>query len=296
MLVIGRTARLTSLRMSLDPAVVGKRTGVHTLTYDWRTLALYALGIGAKRDELDYLYEARGPKVYPTFAVVPTYPALIELLGVCGGDVTRMVHGAQSIRVHAPLPPRGELETTGFISGVYDLRRMGQLVFQTETRVGGQLVYDTEWSLIFVGDGGFGGPRPPKSRVSNRLEASEPAFTFEETTSPEQALLYRLSGDPNPLHVDPEFAAQLGFTDGPILHGLATFGFCARGLIKSQLGGDAGRLVALHAQFRKPVWPGEVLRTVGYAEGAHEYAMKAFAGGRDEPVALLKAELASGAS
>jgi acyl dehydratase len=278
--------------MGLKPEAVGAKTEPYLLAYDWRTLALYALGIGAKRDELDYLYEARGPKVYPTFAVVPTYPVLMDLLAQSGGGFERVVHGGQSIRVHAPLPPEGELSTTGVITGVYDLKRMGQLVFETKSFVAGELIYETEWSLLFLGDGGFGGARPPRSLMTKIPEGAEPAFSYEETVSPEQALLYRLSGDRNPLHVDPQFAAMVGFEQGPILHGLATYGFCARALIKSQLAGDASRLVALEAQFRKPVWPGEVLRTVGYALG-DQYALRAFAGGREDAVALLTARITS---
>ncbi|MET0411699.1 MAG: MaoC/PaaZ C-terminal domain-containing protein [Polyangiaceae bacterium] len=276
--------------MSLKPEALGAESAVYSLPYDWKTLVLYALGIGAKRDELDYLYEARGPKVYPTFAVVPTYQVLMDLMAKSGGSFERVVHGGQSIRVHAPLPPTGVMSTSGVITGVYDLKRMGQLVFQTRTLVEGRLIYESEWSLIFLGDGGFGGPRPPKSSLGKVPDGVEPAFTFQETIAPEQALVYRLSGDLNPLHADPQFAALVGFDQGPILHGLATYGFCARALIKAELGGDASRLVALDAQFKKPVWPGEALRTVGYKVG-EEYALKAYAGGRDEPVALLTARV-----
>jgi MaoC dehydratase-like protein/2-enoyl-CoA hydratase-like protein len=276
--------------MSLKPEALGAESAAYSLPYDWKTLVLYALGIGAKRDELDYLYEARGPKVYPTFAVVPTYQVLMDLMAKSGGSFERVVHGGQSIRVHAPLPPAGVMSTSGVITGVYDLKRMGQLVFQTRTHVEGRLIYESEWSLIFLGDGGFGGPRPPKSSLGKVPDGVEPAFTFEETIAPEQALVYRLSGDLNPLHADPQFAALVGFDQGPILHGLATYGFCARALIKAELGGDASRLVALDAQFKKPVWPGESLRTVGYKVG-EEYALKAYAGGRDEPVAILTARV-----
>jgi acyl dehydratase len=276
--------------MGLTTSAKGVRTEPYTLRYDWRTLALYALGIGAKRDELDYLYEGRGPKVYPTFAVVPTYPVLMDLIGRSGGDFSRVVHSGQSLRMLAPLPPAGELTTTGTITGVYDLKRMGQLSFQTQTFCAGTLVFETEWSLLFLGDGGFGGERPPKSTLLKPPEGMSPSFVFEEVVSPEQALLYRLSGDTNPLHADPDFAKLAGFEGGPILHGLATYGFCARALIKAELAGKAERLVALHAQFRKPVWPGEVLRTEGYRVG-EAYALRAYAGGREEHVALLAAEV-----
>ncbi len=275
--------------MAIDLGSVGAESARYTQAYDWKTLVLYALGIGAKHDELDYLYEGRGPKLFPTFGVVPAYPVLMELIGKSGGRLDRLVHHAQSVRVHAPLPPAGELATTGTITGIYDLKRMAQLVFRAQTHVAGALVFESEWTLLFLGEGGFDGPRPPKSSFPKVPVEASPAHVFEETIAREQALLYRLNGDANPLHVDPAFAAQVGFSGGPILHGLATYGFCARALIKTALSGDAARLVAFHAQFRKPVWPGEPLRTeIFELEG--QYALRAFAGGREEPVAAFAAE------
>jgi acyl dehydratase len=275
--------------MAIDLGAVGVQSTRYTQPYDWKTLALYALGIGAKHDELDYLYEARGPKVFPTFGVVPAYPVLMELIGKSGGRLDRLVHSAQSVRAHAPLPASGELSTSGTITGIYDLKRMAQLVFNAQTSVEGTLVFESEWTMLFLGEGGFEGPRPPKSNVPRMPGDTAPTDVFEETVAREQALLYRLNGDPNPLHVDPAFAAQVGFPQGPILHGLATYGFCARALIKTVLGGDAARLAAFHGHFRKPVWPGELLRTeIFEVEG--QYVLRALAGGREEPVGLFAAE------
>jgi acyl dehydratase len=253
-------------------------------------LALYALGIGAKRSELDYLYEARGPKVFPTFAVVPGYPVLFELLGRSGGSLAQVVHASQSVRVLGPLPRSGELATRGKITGLYDMKKFAQMVFQTRTSCDGRPVFEAEWSMFFLGEGGFGGPRPPKSPIPKIPADAQPLFELEETVPEEQALLYRLSGDFNPLHADPVFAAQVGFAEGPILHGLATYGYCARALIRSVLGGDAARLRAFHGQFRKPVWPGETLRTQGYLVDGN-VALRAFAAGREDPVALCAGEV-----
>jgi acyl dehydratase len=280
--------------MSVDLQAVGFETTPFTLRYDWKNLVLYALGIGAKRGELDYVYEARGPKVFPTFAVVPAYPVLGELLARAGGSLERLVHGSQSVRMLAPIPPAGELTTIGKIAGLYDLKRMAQLVFTTQTTCEGRLVFESEWSMLLLGEGGFGGARPPKSPIPKVLPSGTPRlFVFEEQISPEQALLYRLSGDFNPLHVDPEFARLVGFEQGPILHGLASYGFCARALIHSVLGGNAARLSVFHAQFRKPVWPGEIIRTEGF-EVEGKYILRASAGGRDEPAVLCAAEVIPG--
>lgn len=276
--------------MPLDLNAAGAESAVHTLSYDWKTLVLYALGIGAKREELDYLYEARGPKVFPTFGVVPGYGVLSELLGRSGASLERVVHGAQSVTVHAALPHQGELVTSGVITGIYDLKRMSQLEFTTRTLCKGELVYSGTWTLFVIGEGGFGGPRPPKSPIPKIPSDAAPAFAFEERVSPEQALLYRLSGDYNPLHADPEFAKLAGFERGPILHGMATYGFCARALILSELSGDASRLRTFHGQFRKPVWPGDVLRTEGYRVDG-QYALRATVAGSDETVGLFGAEV-----
>jgi len=279
--------------MTLNPEAVGVESSEHRLRYDWKTLALYALGIGAKRSELDYLYEERGPKAFPTFAVVPGYPLLFELLGRSGGSLAQLVHSAQSVRVCGPLPPAGELTTRGKIIGLYDMKKFAQMVFETRTSCEGQLVYESEWSMLFLGQGGFGGPRPPKSPVPKIPSDALPVFEFEEVVPAEQALLYRLSGDLNPLHADPAFAARVGFPEGPILHGLATYGYCARALIHCALAGEAARLQAFHAQFRKPVWPGDALKTQGFlVEGA--YVLRAFAGGRADPVALCAAQTSAG--
>ncbi len=249
--------------MSLDLSAVGHRTAPFTFEYDWKTTVLYALGVGATRDELDYLYEARGPLVLPSFAVVPAYPALAPLVERANADMTKVVHGAQTIRLHAAIPAQGRLETTGTIEGIYDLKRLSQVVFSTRTEQGGQLL--------------------PKQSVPKIPADTAPLFEVTERTSPEQALLYRLSGDLNPLHADPEFARAVGFEQGPILHGLCTFGYVTRAVVAKACAGDPRRLRALGVQFKKPVWPGETLRTVGYAVD-DKIALETFAEDRPEAV------------
>lgn len=270
--------------MGLSLEAVGAKSRVYELAYDFKVPVLYALGIGAKRSELDYLYEARGPKVFPSFAVVPAYPVLTDLIGKSGGNFAMVVHSGQSIRVTKPIPAQGTLRTEGTISAIYDLKRMSQLVMTTETTtLDGEPVCSSEWSLIFRDEGGFGGPRPPKNEVPKIAKDSTPSWVHEEVVSPEQALLYRLSGDLNPLHADPQVAHSVGFEQGPILHGLATFGFVCRAIALRSCAGNANRIVSLSAQFRKPVWPGEVLRVEGY-ECDGKVLIEAFAGGRPDAV------------
>ena len=252
--------------MALKIDSLGNTTEPLVHEYRWSDVALYALGIGAKKAELDYLYEGRGPKVFPTYAVVPTFPVCAELFDVVGGDLMGVVHGSQSITLHKPFAPEGRLTTVGKVEGVYDLKRMAQAVFSTETRdESGELVCETEWGIIFRLDGGFDGPRPPKTD-KHRTPDREPDFVVEETTSAEQALLYRLSGDLNPLHADPAIGEKAGFGE-PILHGLCTFGFAGRAVLASCCEGDATRLLSLRGQFRRPVWPGDTLITSGWRDG-----------------------------
>jgi acyl dehydratase len=270
--------------MSLDASVVGLKIERREFKYDWKTTALYALGIGARRSDLDFLYEGRGPQVFPSFAVIPPATAVQELFEGSGGDATRMVHGTQRIRLHRPLPPAATVISDAWISGLYDLKRLAELRISTRSEIDGELAFETEWTLLYLDDGGFGGPPPPKSDAPKVSRDAIATFVHEDATSPEQALLYRLSGDVNPLHADPEFAARAGFPDGPILHGLCTFGYAARAVIAAGCAGDATRLVELGGQFRKPVWPGDTIRTSGYDLGGGKLALQVHAGGRPDPV------------
>lgn len=251
--------------MALNLEAVGKTTKPLIHRYRWQDAALYALGVGATRSELDFLYEKRGPKVLPSYAVVPGFTANMELFDVVGGNMLGVVHGAQKIRLHRAFAPEDTLTTVGKVAGIYDLKRLATSIITTETHNGaGELVAETEWQIIYRLDGGFGGPPPPKTERVHTPER-EPDFRVEEKTSPEQALLYRLSGDLNPLHADPAIGEKAGF-GGPILHGLCTYGYATRALIQHAADGDPARLKAFSGQFRNPVWPGDTLITEGWKE------------------------------
>ena len=272
--------------MPIDRSLVGLSSEPSLLEYSWKDTVLYAIGVGAKRDELDYLYEGRGPKVLPTFAVVPKFGPMLDLLGRTGGNLAMIVHGGERVVAHAPIPPGGRLRTSVVLRGVYDLRRFAQVVVDSRTSdEGGRLLAETTSSILFRGEGGFGGPpRPKEAAPVEKPKDDPPTFCFEEKTTGEQALVYRLSGDHNPLHADPAFARHVGFEQGPILHGLCTFGFMVRHVARAVCGGDGTRITGIEAQFRRPVWPGETLVTEGWQVDARSVAIQVKVKERDEVV------------
>jgi acyl dehydratase len=149
----------------------------------------------------------------------------------------------------------------------------------------GEPVCTTTATIIYRGEGGFGGEPAPKDEAALPVPKDKPAdFRVEEATSPEQALLYRLSGDVNPLHADPDFATMAGFPQGPILHGLCTYGHMVRHIAKAACGGDATKITGFEAQFRKPVWPGDTLVTEGWKLAPGKIALTVGVKGKPDAV------------
>ena len=272
--------------MAFDLSLVEKLGAPSVFAYTWKDVVLYALGVGAKRDAIDYLYEGKGPKVLPSFAVVPKFPPLLDLLSRSGGNLANVVYGGERVVVHAPMAPHGVLTTTAGIRGIYDMKRLAQVIVDSRSvDAAGVLVAESTSTILFRAEGGFGGPPPPKQPpLFEKPRDCAPSFSIEEATSPEQAFVYRLSGDFNPLHVDPEFARAVGFERGPILHGLCTFGFMVRHVAKALCGGDATLVRSFEAQFRRPVWPGDTLVTEGWKVGSDGVALQVKVKERDEVV------------
>ncbi len=275
--------------MALDLSIIGKAGTQFSFSYRWQDAALYALGVGAKRDELDFLYEARGPKVLPTFVSAANYGALGEAIERVGANKAALVHGSQKMVFHKVPKAAGTLYSRSTVRAVYDMKRLGQLLIGIETRDAegdeGEVIAVATSAILLRGEGGFGGEPPVKEASPAPIPKDRaPDFCVEETTSLEQALLFRLSGDLNPLHADPAFAAEVGFAQGPILHGLATYGFMARHVIAGACAGDAAKLHAIDGQFRKPVWPGDTLVTSGWEVQPGLWALSVRVKQRDEAV------------
>ncbi|WDM16777.1 MaoC family dehydratase N-terminal domain-containing protein [Streptomyces lavenduligriseus] len=239
------------------------RTG--EITWDHKDVQLYHLGIGAGRpatdpDELRYTLESR-LHVLPSFATVAGNgsPGVISGLSMPGIDVdlARVLHGGQSIEVHRPIPVRGTATATGRIAAVHDKGTAAVLVMRTEVADADGPLWTSDARIFVRGEGGWGGDRGSSGRLDP--PAGEPDRTVERTVREDQALLYRLSGDWNPLHADPDFAKRAGF-DRPILHGLCTYGMTLKAVVDTLLDGDVTRVRGYRARFAGVVFPGETLR------------------------------------
>lgn len=254
---------------ALDLTQVGKPGRPFEHAYTWKDCVLYALGVGARLpDELPFLYEGRGPRVLPTFAVVPALPSMADAAARARVSFAHVLHGEQKTLLHRPIPPQGTLRTTATVTGIYDKGKAALVMVECRT-VDGQdaPLFDTVWSLFVRGAGGFGGERGPAAREVERPAGRPPDFEATEVTTPEQAALYRLSGDLNPLHIEPEFARAAGF-ERPILHGLCTYGHAGRAILRHACGGDPARLRSFTARFSGVVTPGDALTTRGWRTDA----------------------------
>ncbi|SDJ10744.1 N-terminal half of MaoC dehydratase [Lentzea albidocapillata subsp. violacea] len=252
--------------MPIDPSVaVGAELPEIKFSWTESDVLLYHLALGAT--ELRYVYE-QGLRVLPTFGVVAprfheTAPPAVSFPGV-DIDLARVLHGTQEITVHAPLPAEGEAVLRTRIADVWDKGKAAVIV-QESTAVApdGTALYTTRSSIFARGEGGFGGDRGPSGRVE--VPEREPDFVIETPTLPQQAYLYRLCGDRNPLHADPEFAQRAGF-DAPILHGLCTYGVVCRAVVDAVLDGPE-QVASFGAKFAGVVFPGETLTTQVWRDG-----------------------------
>jgi acyl dehydratase len=250
--------------MAIDLGSVGHRVGPFAKRYAWQDVALYALALGAGTEDLGFVLDQPAPKVLPTYGVIPAFEPVFEAARATGGDLVQLLHTAQRTELVKAFPAQGELRTSAQIRGIWDMKIGALLIVDTETEVDGSLACRTSWQMLLRGAGGFGGERPPAG-LRTRPPKDQPAhFEVEVPTSRNQALLYRLTGDINPIHSHPEVAALAGF-ERPILHGLCSYGIAGRMALKHFAGDDPTRFKALETKFSKVVMPGDTLIVRGYA-------------------------------
>ena len=241
-----------------------------------RDTILYALGLGATG--LRHVYEA-DLQALPTMAVVLAYPGFFAKDPRYGLTWQKVLHGEQSIEIHRPLPTNGNFVGTTRIDEIYDKGADKGAIMLTSRVIrleGENDPLTTVRATIFLrGDGGFGGggqgaPPAPHPVPSDRA----PDIVSSLPTREDQALIYRLSGDYNPLHIDPKVARDVGF-DRPILHGLCTYGVVGRALVDALCNGDGERLRRMDVRFSSPVYPGETIRTEIWRESEGRAAFRA---------------------
>ncbi len=234
------------------------------IAWDHKDIQLYHLGLGAgipatDPDELRYTLESR-LHVLPSFATVAG--AGMAMLGGLSApgievDLAAVLHGGHSIELHRPIPVKGSATSSSKVAAVHDKGKAAVIVLRSEVADADGPLWTSDAQIFVRGEGGFGGDRGPS--VRSETPEREPDRVEERRIREEQALLYRLSGDWNPLHADPGFAERAGF-DRPILHGLCSYGMTLKAVVDTALGGDVSRVRAYRTRFAGIVFPGETLR------------------------------------
>uniref|UniRef100_A0A4X1UAJ1 Peroxisomal multifunctional enzyme type 2 n=4 Tax=Sus scrofa TaxID=9823 RepID=A0A4X1UAJ1_PIG len=236
---------------------------------------MYALGVGASIKEpkdLKFIYEGNSD-----FSCLPTFGVILAQKSLGGGGLaeipglsvnfTKVLHGEHYLELYKPLPNAGDLKCEAVVADVLDKRSGLVILIDVYSYSGKELICYNQFSVFVMGSGGFGGKRTSdKDKVAVAIPNRPPDAILTDTTSLNQAALYRLSGDWNPLHIDPDFASLAGF-DRPILHGLCTFGFSARHVLQQYADRDVLRFKAIKVRFAKPVYPGQTLQTEMWKEG-----------------------------
>ncbi len=233
--------------------------------YTEKDAMLYALGIGFGSDptdqrELPYVYEQTALRTVPSMASMLLSG---DLLDDCGWDHSKVLHSEQRLELYRPLPPAAKLLANHRVAAAYDCgaTRGAKILIESEARLARDdtVLFSLGSTLIARGDGDFGGP-PGTGPRPHKVPEREPDLTCDLATRSDQALLFRLSGDLNPLHADPAYAGQAGF-DAPILHGRCTYGIACHAILKTICDYDFTLIAGLDVRFSSPVYPGDVIST-----------------------------------
>lgn len=255
--------------MPIDPNAVGTTSEPVERSWTSKDCLLYAVGVGAGTQELPFVTENSvgvEQQVLPTFAVIVGGGGGGAMRAVGDFDFSKLVHGEQAVTLHSPIPVEGRVRTVTEVVGIYD-KGSGAVIETESESVDAETEeprFSTRSAVFIRGEGDFGGDRGPSKRTE--IPEREPDATVTYQTRPEQALVYRLSGDRNPLHSDPEFAKLAGF-DRPILHGLCTYGFTGRALLHTLCDSDPARFRSMAGRFTSPVFPGERLEIAMWTDG-----------------------------
>jgi acyl dehydratase len=272
--------------MPLNPAAVGAVGDIRTMSWNSKDALLYAVGIGAGQNDLPFTTENTKEVqqvVFPTFAVVAgsgtTSPGKSAMAEIGTFNWAMLVHGSQAITLHRPIPVEAEATVQDKVVAMYDKGKAAVVVTEAETKLKtGELLWTTRSSVFIRGEGGWDGERGP-SGPQNEPPAKAPDHEVTLQTSPDQAFVYRLSGDRNPLHTDPSFAAIGGF-DRPILHGLCSYGFTGRALLGALCNNDVTKFKHIEGRFSSPVMPGDALTVRMWNIGAGETVFTTSVGDR----------------
>jgi len=247
--------------MSLNFDALGKKIGPFTKDYTWKDAVLYAIGVGAGFSDLQYCYE-KNLKVIPSFGITTFYDFMPQVATTSNVNLAGVLHGEQEFIFHNPIPPEGTLTTEGAIKHYYDKGKdKGALIvaeFET-SHSNGQKLFTSIVTVFARLDGGFDGENAPPKEVV--FPDRDPDFVVEGKPSPDQPLIYRLSGDVFQLHVDQEFAEMAGF-EKPIMHGLCTHGYACRSLIQTFAPGQPQKARRMDCRFKRPLYPGMPVTTV----------------------------------
>jgi acyl dehydratase len=276
--------------MPIDPSkALGADLGESEYHWDADDVILYHLGLGAgvpatDPGELEYTYE-KNLKVLPSFATIPALQALDAIVDVEGleFDSNLLLHGEQDVILHRPIPQTLTARSSARISELWDKGKSALCVVEVDTRddAGGEPVFTNRISLFLRGAGGFGGDPGPKA--SGGPPDRAPDGVIERTLMPQQALLYRLSGDNNPVHADPKIAAMAGF-DRPIIHGLCSYGLALKAIVDELLGGDVTRVARWSTRFAGVGYPGDTYAISHWAEGDRIHVQVTARNREDAPV------------
>ena len=273
--------------MPLNPDAVGARGDVRSISWASKDALLYAVGIGAGQADLPFTTENTQNTqqvVFPTFAVVAgagtASPGASAMSQIGTFNFALLVHGSQAITLHRPIPVEAQATTQDKVVAMYDKGKAAVVVMENEVKsVEGEPLWSTRSAVFIRGEGGWGGERGPSGPQNEPPTDAAADHEITLQTSLDQAFVYRLSGDRNPLHTDPSFAAIGGF-DRPILHGLCTYGFTGRALLGALADNDVTRFHHIEGRFSSPVMPGDALTVRVWRTGDGEAVFTTSVGDR----------------